>query len=39
MSAGKGDKVANKYRTKQWEDSKLWKKKKQDKKEVKKWVT
>jgi len=28
MSAGKGDKVANKYRTKQWEGSKLWKKKK-----------
>ncbi len=26
MSAGKGDKVANNYRTKQWENSKLWKK-------------
>jgi len=31
--AGKGDKVANDYRTKKWEESKLWEniKKKQNK--------
>ncbi len=34
--AGKGDKVANKYRTKQWEESKLWKKKKTKPKQEKK---
>jgi len=32
MSAGKTDKVAQGYRTKQWENSKIWENFKRDKK-------